>query len=77
MQDSATTASPFTEAGFRRVAARALYAELPPARPGPEPLGGPVPAPSDFDLNPDAHAWLTDEPPRPAAVLVPVVARLP
>jgi len=77
MQDSATTASPFTEAGFRRVAARALYAEPPPAPPGPEPLGGPVPAPSDFDLNPDARAWLTDEPPRPAAVLVPVVARLP
>jgi len=77
MQDSATAASPFTEAGFRLATARALYAEPPPAPPGLEPLGGPVPAPSDFDLNPDAVAWRTDQPPRPAAVLVPVVRRLP
>lgn len=77
MQDGATTASPFTEAGFRLAAARALHAAPTPAPPGPEPLGGPVPAPSDFDLNPDASAWRTGEPPRPAAVLVPVVKRAP
>jgi len=77
MQDGPTIASPFTEAGFRLAAARALHAEPPPAPLGTEPLGGPVPTPSDFDLNPDASAWRTGEPPRPAAVLVPVVKRAP
>ena len=80
MQDSATAASPFTEAGFRRAAARALHSRPPECPPGggPSGLAGAVPAPSDFDLNPDAVAWLRDHPePRPAAVLVPVVARLP
>lgn len=81
MQDSATAASPFTEAGFRLAAARALYPRPPESPPGGEAPGrvGAVPAPSDFDLNPDAVVWLEDhpEPPRPAAVLVPVVARLP
>jgi 8-oxo-dGTP pyrophosphatase MutT (NUDIX family) len=80
MHDNATAASPFTEAGFRRAATRALHPR-PPASPpvgGPPERGGTVPAPSDFDLNPDAVAWLKDHPePRPAAVLVPVVARLP
>ena len=80
MHDNATAASPFTEAGFRRAAARALHSRPPESPPvgGPPERGGTVPAPSDFDLNPDAVAWLKDHPePRPAAVLVPVVARLP
>ncbi len=80
MQDSASTASPFTEAEFRRAAARALHSgprEAPPGS-GESGFAGPIPAPSDFDLNPDAVVWLKDHPePRPAAVLVPVIARLP
>jgi 8-oxo-dGTP pyrophosphatase MutT (NUDIX family) len=80
MQDSATVAQPFSEAGFRLAAARALHAAPPEAPPRDEAPGAPsaVPAPSDFDLNPDAVAWLMDNPaPRPAAVLVPVVMREP
>jgi 8-oxo-dGTP pyrophosphatase MutT (NUDIX family) len=76
MQDSATAASPFTEAGFRLAAARALHTSPPEGEANAAP--GVVPAPSDFDLNPDAVTWLKDHPePRPAAVLVPVVMRLP
>jgi 8-oxo-dGTP pyrophosphatase MutT (NUDIX family) len=78
MQDSTSAVEPFSEAGFRLAAAGALHATPREAPPGPERLSGPVPAPSDFDLNPDAVAWLNDHPaPRPAAVLVPVVMRAP
>jgi 8-oxo-dGTP pyrophosphatase MutT (NUDIX family) len=43
--------------------------------PGATPLA-PVPPPSDFDLNPSAFAeWNGPAPVRPAAVLVPVIAR--
>jgi len=57
---------------FRALAAERLNRE-PPATPRP---AIPVPPPSDFDLNPAAFAdWRGDAPPRPAAVLVPVVAR--
>jgi 8-oxo-dGTP pyrophosphatase MutT (NUDIX family) len=80
MQDSANVAQRFSEARFRLAAARALHAVPPEAPPGSEAPGDPggVPAPSDFDLNPDAVAWLMDTPaPRPAAVLVPVVMRQP
>jgi 8-oxo-dGTP pyrophosphatase MutT (NUDIX family) len=68
----ATAASPFSEAGFRALAARALHKRAPigPSRPE-EPL-----SPSDFDLNPEHCAELAAHPaPRPAAVLVPIVAR--
>jgi 8-oxo-dGTP pyrophosphatase MutT (NUDIX family) len=78
MQDSTSAVEPFSEAGFRLAAARALHASPPEAPPGDEAPGGAIPAPSDFDLNPDAVAWLNDHPaPRPAAVLVPVVMRAP
>jgi 8-oxo-dGTP pyrophosphatase MutT (NUDIX family) len=40
--------------------------------------GEPIPPPSDFDLNPSAFVeWSGPAPARPAAVLVPVVAREP
>lgn len=75
MQDqSATEASPFSEAGFRRIAARALH-KAPPAEPAAAPAGPPA-SPSDFDLNPGA-AFELDRQPRPAAVLVPIVVRSP
>jgi len=69
MQDaSATAASPFSEAGFRLLAGRALH-QAPPVNPL-------SPEPGDFDLNPDLAAELaTHVPPRPAAVLVPIIAR--
>lgn len=59
--------------GFRRVAAECLHAApcVPVVRPA-----GQVSPPSDFDLNPSAFSdWTGSAPPRPAAVLVPVVAR--
>jgi 8-oxo-dGTP pyrophosphatase MutT (NUDIX family) len=59
-----------TETGFRAAAARCLL---------PEPPSSEVPAPTspgDFDLNPELKAWAEKQPPpRPAAVLVPVVKR--
>ena len=71
---SATDTSPFTEAGFRALAERALHARAPASPEGPE-SGRAVP-PSDFDLNPELFPALAAEPePRAAAVLVPVVAR--
>jgi 8-oxo-dGTP pyrophosphatase MutT (NUDIX family) len=72
--DSATDVSPFTEAGFRALAARALHARAPASPASPE--SDRAIAPSDFDLNPDLFPALGSEPePRAAAVLVPVVAR--
>lgn len=42
------------------------------------PLRSPTPRPSDFDLNPGLEREIARaEPPRPAAVLVPIVARAP
>ena len=52
-----------------------------PSRPrrrrAPSRSAGPCPPPAISISTPTLVAWLTDEPPRPAAVLVPVVARLP
>jgi 8-oxo-dGTP pyrophosphatase MutT (NUDIX family) len=70
----ATEASPFSEAGFRLIAARALH-KVPPPKPIGAPSGPPA-SPSDFDLNPGAAFELARHP-RPAAVLVPIVARSP
>jgi 8-oxo-dGTP pyrophosphatase MutT (NUDIX family) len=71
---SATAASPFSEAGFRALAVRALHKTQPTGTQRAEsraPHG-----PSDFDLNPDLFPELaTHPPPRPAAVLVPIVVR--
>jgi 8-oxo-dGTP pyrophosphatase MutT (NUDIX family) len=71
---SATLPSPFSEAGFRAAAGRGLRPILAPS-PAIAAWGG-ASGPSDFDLNPAAVAELETHPePRPAAVLVPVVAR--
>jgi 8-oxo-dGTP pyrophosphatase MutT (NUDIX family) len=71
-----STADPFTEAGFRARARLGLLAEPSPAifdaRTG-RALG-----PSDWDLDPQFMGDLAVmEPPRPAAVLVPIVLRRP
>lgn len=62
----------FQLAAFRTLASGRL-------RSVPQPLpraGEPIPPPSDFDLNPSAFTeWSGPAPARPAAVLVPVVAR--
>lgn len=72
-QSSAATPSVLSEAGFRSVALKALYPSPPSAAvivTGSEPA-----SPSDFDLNPGLYSELPAHPaPRPAAVLVPVVA---
>jgi 8-oxo-dGTP pyrophosphatase MutT (NUDIX family) len=71
---SATDTSPFTEAGFRALAERALHGRAPASPAGSE--SGHAAPPSDFDLNPELFPALAAEPePRAAAVLVPVVAR--
>jgi 8-oxo-dGTP pyrophosphatase MutT (NUDIX family) len=64
------------EAGFRAAAARALHPT--PVETVIDPRTGRSWGPSDFDLNPELAAELMGhEPPRAAAVLVPVVARAP
>ena len=63
-----------TEASFRALTARTLYHEPPPAS-APGIRLSPAPGPSDFDLNPELEAELALTGLRPAAVLVPVVAR--
>jgi 8-oxo-dGTP pyrophosphatase MutT (NUDIX family) len=75
MQDAHATAVPvFSEAQFRALAGRALHKE-PPGGPWCDDLSGAA-GPSDFDLNPELMVELANRPaPRPAAVLVPVVAR--
>jgi 8-oxo-dGTP pyrophosphatase MutT (NUDIX family) len=75
MQDAgATAASPFSEAGFRALAGRALHKTPPIDAPGAE--SGAAQGPSDFDLNPELFPELArNSPQRPAAVLVPIVAR--
>lgn len=65
---SSALLAPITLERFRRLAASALRPE-PPAAPA---LAGP----SDYDLNPGLERdWPRPAEPRPAAVLVPVVAR--
>ena len=72
--DVAPVADWFTEAGFRAQISRVL-------RPQPsddifDPRTGRSWAPSDFDLNPDMVAdFAVMEPARPAAVLIPLIAR--
>mgnify|MGYP001806732444 CR=1 FL=1 len=64
---------PFGLDAFRAAAATRLLAS--PTLPSATPVA-PVPPPSDFDLNPSAFAeWNGPAPVRPAAVLVPIVAR--
>lgn len=65
-------AVPTTADAFRALAARRLLTTPTPAVSG---LGGPISSPSDFDLNPDLAHELTAPAARPAAVLVPIVAR--
>jgi len=70
------TTGPFTEAGFRARARRGLLAEPSPAIF--DPRTGRALGPSDWDLEPEFMGDLAVmEPPRPAAVLVPIVLRQP
>ncbi|MGE5267319.1 MAG: CoA pyrophosphatase [Deltaproteobacteria bacterium] len=64
---------------FHLAAFRALASGRLRAAPQRSPrTGEPIPPPSDFDLNPSAFVeWTGPAPARPAAVLVPVVARAP
>jgi 8-oxo-dGTP pyrophosphatase MutT (NUDIX family) len=67
-------ADPFTEAGFRALALRGLDAA--PSEAIFDPRSGQALGPSDFDLNPEFKGDLAAmAPPRPAAVLVPIVLR--
>lgn len=70
---SANAQSPFSEAGFRALAAAEL-SRNPPLLPA---ESGTAESPSDFDLNPELAADLlvSRTPLLPAAVLIPVVAR--
>jgi 8-oxo-dGTP pyrophosphatase MutT (NUDIX family) len=65
---------PFTEAGFRALARRGLDGV--PSQAVFDPRSGRALGPGDWDLNPDLRADLAVmEPPRAAAVLVPIVLR--
>jgi 8-oxo-dGTP pyrophosphatase MutT (NUDIX family) len=65
---------PFSESGFRARARRALHASPSPAIF--DPRSGRAWGPSDWDLNPELKGDLAAmDPPRPAAVLVPVLLR--
>jgi 8-oxo-dGTP pyrophosphatase MutT (NUDIX family) len=65
---------PFTESGFRMLAQRGLNTG--PSRAIFDPRSGRALGPSDWDLNPELKGDLAAmEPPRPAAVLVPVMLR--
>lgn len=67
-------ADPFTEAGFRALARNRLDAAPSPAIF--DPRSGKAFGPSDWDLNPELKGDLAVmAPPRPAAVLVPIVLR--
>jgi 8-oxo-dGTP pyrophosphatase MutT (NUDIX family) len=69
-------ADPYTEAGFRARARRGLLHEPSPAIF--DPRTGRALGPSDWDLEPEFMGDLAVmEPPRPAAVLVPIVLRQP
>ena len=66
--------APFTEASFRALARRGLLAQ--PSDAVFDPRSGQAWGPSDWDLNPELLAdFAVMAPPRPAAVLVPVVLR--
>jgi 8-oxo-dGTP pyrophosphatase MutT (NUDIX family) len=66
--------NPFTEAGFRALARRGLNAA--PSEAIFDPRSGLALGPSDWDLNPELKGDLAVmPPPRPAAVLVPIVLR--
>jgi 8-oxo-dGTP pyrophosphatase MutT (NUDIX family) len=68
------SAGAFTEAGFRALAQRGLNAA--PSEAIFDPRSGQAVGPSDWDLNPEMVAdFAVMLPPRPAAVLVPVVLR--
>ena len=70
------TASPFTEAGFRARAAKGLLVQ--PSQAIFDPRSGRALGPSDWDLDPEFRSDLAVmAPPRPAAVLVPIVLRDP
>jgi len=65
-------ADPFTEAGFRTLARRGLHTS--PSQAIFDPRSGRALGPGDWDLNPELRGDLAAmEPPRPAAVLVPIV----
>jgi 8-oxo-dGTP pyrophosphatase MutT (NUDIX family) len=67
-------ADPFTEAGFRERARRGLHAA--PSDAIFDPRSGRPLGPSDWDLNPEFKGDLAVmPPPRPAAVLVPIMVR--
>lgn len=67
-------ADPFTEAGFRTLAQRGLHTS--PSQAIFDPRSGKAFGPSDWDLNPELKGDLAAmAPPRPAAVLVPIVLR--
>ena len=67
-------ADPFTEAGFRALARGGLNAA--PSEAIFDPRSGRALGPSDWDLNPELKGDLAVmPPPRPAAVLVPIVLR--
>ncbi len=69
-----SSASPFSEAAFRRVAAEKLHAQ--PSEAVFDPRTGRTWGRGDWDLNPELMADFAVMPPaRPAAVLVPIVAR--
>src|SRR5262245_65544700 len=69
-------ADPFTEAGFRALARRGLDAA--PSAAIFDPRSGRALGPSDWDLNPEFKGDLAVmAPPRPAAVLVPIMLRDP
>jgi 8-oxo-dGTP pyrophosphatase MutT (NUDIX family) len=71
---SESSTDPFTAAGFRALARRGLLAA--PSQAIFDPRSGRALGPSDWDLNPEFKDDLAVmAPPRPAAVLVPVVLR--
>ena len=70
-----TTPDSLTESTFKACARRGLL-QVPPDDGLREPGRAELTSPSEFDLNPERLAEWTEQPaPRPAAVLVPVVAR--
>lgn len=69
-------ADPFTEPGFRALAQRGLHAA--PSAAIFDPRSGQAWGPGDWDLNPELKGDLAAmAPPRPAAVLVPIMLRDP
>ena len=72
--DMPSNDDPYNEAGFRALARRGLHAAPSPAIF--DPRSGKAFGPSDWDLNPELKSDLAVmAPPRPAAVLVPIMLR--